>query len=204
MRRRRSNLLTEDAVAFKIFEELQSAIGLASVPRICRGFSSPFLRPFVHSTILFSRTISSILPRRACMIQNGKKVKIEYTLFVGGEVFDTSKGGEPLEYHHGSGQIIPGLEHALEGLKPGDEKKVHVGPEDAYGPIHPQAILQVPREQIQDAVVEVGMVLSARNAEGQAMQGVVREVTESTVTVDFNHPLAGKELYFEITIIDVL
>ena len=137
------------------------------------------------------------------MIQNGKRVKIEYTLFVNGEVFDTSKGGEPLEYVHGSGQIIPGLERTLEGLKVGDEKKVHVGPDDAYGPIHPQAVIQVPREQIQDGNVEVGMILSARNAEGQNMQGVVTGVNEETVTVDFNHPLAGKELYFEITIIEI-
>ena len=137
------------------------------------------------------------------MIENGKRVKIAYTLFVGGEVFDTSKGGEPLEYVHGSGQIIPGLERALGGLNPGDERKVHIGAEDAYGPIHPQAIIQVPREQIQDENVETGMVLSARNSDGQTMQGIVVEVTESTVTVDFNHPLAGKELYFEITIVDV-
>ena len=137
------------------------------------------------------------------MIQKGKKVKLEYTLFVGGKVFDTSKGNEPLEYVHGSGQIIPGLEHSLEGLKPGDEKKLHVGPDDAYGPIQPQAILQVPREQIQDETVEVGMILSARNANGQTMQGIVTEVNESSVTVDFNHPLAGKELYFEIIVIDV-
>ena len=137
------------------------------------------------------------------MIQNGKKVKIDYTLFVNGEIFDTSKGTEPLEYIHGSGQIIPGLERSLEGLKPGDEQKVHVGPDDAYGPIHPQAIIQVPREQIQDRNVEAGMILSAKNDDGQTMQGVVTEVTENSVTVDFNHPLAGKELYFEILIIDV-
>ena len=137
------------------------------------------------------------------MIQNGKKVKIEYTLYVGGEVFDTSKGSEPLEYMHGSGQIIPGLERALEGLKSGDEKKVHVGPDDAYGPIQPQAILQVPREQIQEENLEVGMILSARNAEGQTMQGIVTGFDETAVTVDFNHPLAGKELYFEITIVDI-
>ena len=137
------------------------------------------------------------------MIQNGKKVKIEYTLFVDGEVFDSSKGGEPLEYVHGSGQIIPGLERMLEGLKPGDERKVHVGPDDAYGPIHPQAILQVPREQIQEENLEAGMILSARSEGGQAMQGIVTEVTENSVTVNFNHPLAGKELYFEIMIIAV-
>ena len=137
------------------------------------------------------------------MIENGKRVKIDYTLYVGGEVFDTSKGGEPLEYVHGSGQIIPGLENSLTGLKPGDEKKIHVGPDDAYGPIHLQAIIQVPREQIQEGNVEVGMILSAKNANGQTMQGVVTEVTENSVTVDFNHPLAGKELYFEITIVEV-
>ena len=137
------------------------------------------------------------------MIQNGSKVKIEYTLFVDGEVFDSSKGGEPLEYVHGSGQIIPGLERTLEGLKPGDQQKTHVGPDDAYGAIHPQAIMQVPRDQIPEGTVETGMILSARNAEGQNMQGVVIEVSEDAVTVDFNHPLAGKELYFEVTIMDV-
>lgn len=137
------------------------------------------------------------------MIKNGSRVKIEYTLFVGGEIFDSSKGGEPLEYVHGSGQIIPGLERTLEGLQPGDEQKVHVGPDDAYGPIQLQAIIQVPREQIKEGTVEAGMILSARNAEGQTMQGVVTEVNENSVTVDFNHPLAGKELYFEITIIEV-
>lgn len=137
------------------------------------------------------------------MIQNGSRVKIDYTLYVNGEVFDSSRGGEPLEYIHGGGQIIPGLERALDGLKPGDEKKIHVGPDDAYGPIHPQAIIQVPREQIQDEAIEPGMILSARNADGQTMQGVVTEVSDGFVTVDFNHPLAGKELYFEITIVEV-
>ena len=98
------------------------------------------------------------------MIQNGSKVKIEYTLFVDKKVFDSSKGGEPLEYVHGSGQIIPGLERTLEGLKPGDEQKTHVGPDDAYGPIHPQAIIQVPRNQIrEEGAIETGMILSARN-----------------------------------------
>ena len=91
------------------------------------------------------------------MIENGKKVRIHYTLKVDGNIIDSSRDSEPLEYEHGAGQIIPGLERVLEGLKKGESRQVHIGPDDAYGPIDLQAIIEVPREHIKDDEIEVGM-----------------------------------------------
>lgn len=138
------------------------------------------------------------------IVVNGKKVKIHYTLRVDGNVIDSSQETGPLEYEHGTGQIIPGLERVLDGLKEEDSRQVHIGPDDAYGPIDPQAIIEVPREHIKDDEVEVGMILKGRDTSGRTMKGIVKEVGEEKVTVDFNHPLAGKELFFEVEVVEIL
>jgi len=137
------------------------------------------------------------------MIKNGKKCKIHYTLTVYGEIVDSSENKEPLEYVHGSGQIITGLECALKGLKVGEMKQIMVGPDDAYGPINPQAILEVPREKLGHIEIEIGSVLKAEDPEGKTIQGMIKEIHDSSVTVDFNHPLAGKELNFEVKVIEI-
>ena len=137
------------------------------------------------------------------MIKSGKKVKIHYTLTVQGEVVDTSEDKDPLEYVHGSGQIIVGLEAALEGMEPDQTKEVTVGPDDAYGPINPQAILEIPRDKLQHIEVEVGAILKAEDPDGKTVQGIVKEVKDETVIVDFNHPLAGKELHFTVKVLEV-
>lgn len=137
------------------------------------------------------------------MITQGSKVKIHYTLRVDGQIVDSSTEGGPLEYQHGSGQIIPGLERALEGLAAGDSRQVHIGPEDAYGPIRLDAVLEIPREQLRNIEVQEGTVLSGRDESGKTVRGIVRKIGEDKVTVDFNHPFAGKELFFEIQIIEV-
>jgi len=137
------------------------------------------------------------------MIENGKKVKIHYTLTVDGAVIDTSRNAEPFVYQQGNGQVIPGLEHALIGLKPGDSREIYVGPDDAYGPIKPEAVLEVPRDQIPMDGLEVGQMLKGSDAEGRSLHGTIKHIGEDKVTVDFNHPLAGKELFFEIEIVDV-
>lgn len=137
------------------------------------------------------------------MIENGKKVKIHYTLLVQGELVDTSKNGEPLEYQHGKGQIIPGLERSLEGLKKGDTRSVDIGPEDAYGILDPEAMIQIPKSEIGDEDLEVGMMLAGRNAMGETVKGIIKEIGFDSVTVDFNHPLAGKELHFDIEVIEI-
>ncbi len=137
------------------------------------------------------------------MIENGKIVKIHYTLIVEGNVLESSEESGPLEYEHGRGQIIPGLENALEGLSEGDTREVDIGPDDAYGPLNLELVVQIPRDQIQDGFIETGTVLRGKDSGGKTMQGIVREVNEENVTVDFNHPLAGKELHFDIEVIEI-
>ena len=137
------------------------------------------------------------------MIEKGKKVRFNYTLTVEGQIVDSSDASQPFEYEHGSSQIIPGLEIALEGLNIGDRKEVHIGPDDAYGPINPKAVVEIPKEQVGDGNIEIGMVLSATSTEGKTLQGVVKKIQETAVTVDFNHPLAGKELFFQVEVIEI-
>ncbi len=137
------------------------------------------------------------------MIEKDKKVKIAYTLTVAGEVIDSSDTRGLLEYRHGHGELISGLERAMEGMNPGDKKRIHVGPEDAYGTVDPQAIIEIPKDRLDAEGLEVGMRLKATTPEGGVLQGVVREIHEETVIVDFNHPLAGKELCFDIEIVEI-
>jgi len=136
-------------------------------------------------------------------IQEGSKVSIHYTLTVEGEVVDTSKGNPPLEYVHGKGEIIPGLEEALIGLKSGDTKNAVVTPEKGYGPRFDQAVQKVPAASFpQKNSLKVGDMVSGQ-VSGKPFQGKVVEVTAADVTLDMNHPLAGKELHFEVEVVAV-
>lgn len=137
------------------------------------------------------------------MIEPGKSVKIHYTLTVEGQIIESSEQSGPLEYEHGKGQIIRGLENALEGLKEGDSGQVDIGPDDAYGPINPELIIDIPRSQIQDGYLEIGTILRGNDPQGKTIQGIVKDVNEDLVTVDFNHPLAGKELHFDFEVIEI-
>jgi len=135
-------------------------------------------------------------------IQKGSTVKLEYTLTDDkGEVLDSSKGKEPLTYVHGEGEIIVGLERALEGLHPGDRKRVTVPPEQAYGPVKP--LIEVPKERIPERGYQVGFSLMVRNRNGTPFPAHVKEVKEKTIVLDANHPLAGKSLTFEVKVISV-
>lgn len=137
------------------------------------------------------------------MIENGKKVKIHYTLKVDGQVVDSSADKDPLEYEQGSQMIIPGLQKGLEGLKTGDKQQVTVQPEDAYGTINQQAIMEVPRADIGSDDIKEGTPIRAQSKTGQAFQGVIKEIRPEVVIVDFNHPLAGKTLIFDVEVIAV-
>lgn len=137
-------------------------------------------------------------------IQNGSTVKLEYTLTDGkGKLLDTNKGQEPLTYTHGEGQIIRGLEKALIGLHVGDQKQVVVPPEEAYGPIKPEAVVEVPKERIPPESRKVGAHLMARNQNGPPIPFLVKEVKEKTIVLDANHPLAGMTLTFDVKIVGV-
>jgi FKBP-type peptidyl-prolyl cis-trans isomerase 2 len=138
------------------------------------------------------------------MVKDGATVSLEYTLSgEDGKVIESNKGKEPLRFVDGRSQIIPGLEKALEGMKPGTEKKVTVKPEDAYGPVDPNAYREVPKENVPADSLKEGMALFAKNAEGEMFPVRVKEVKDKTVVIDMNHPLAGKTLVFDVKILDV-
>ena len=137
------------------------------------------------------------------MIQDGSTVRFNYTLTVDDEVVDSSSDGDPLAYVHGEGQIVPGLEEALEGLAAGDKRSVVVEPEKAYGGSSPEAIHEVPLDAFGNPEeLEVGDVVQGE-AQGQEFQARVVDLGKEAIVLDLNHPLAGKTLHFEVEIIEV-
>lgn len=130
-------------------------------------------------------------------------VSIDYRLTDdSGEELDASRDTEPLEYLHGHGQIVDGLEAALDGQAVGAEVQISVPPEDGYGVHEQKLVLQVPRSQF-EFDVQVGMVLDAQDDKGGHMPFMVKEVGEEQVTLDGNHPLAGLTLNFEVKVVAV-
>lgn len=129
-------------------------------------------------------------------------VGLEYRLTLeDGSVVDESAPNAPLVYLHGHGNIVPGLEQALTGMDVGEAKKVDVAPADGYGVHDPEGVHQVPRDRFPDNVeLKVGAVLSAKTAEGEDLPFVVKKLQGDQVTVDFNHPLAGQTLKFDVVV----
>lgn len=135
-------------------------------------------------------------------IAQHKVVTIHYKVVdvASGEVIDSSEGGNPMTYLHGAQNIIPGLEKALEGKSVGDELEVTIAPEDAYGEYSDDRVQQVPMAAFEGVEkVEPGMAFTAQTEHGP-INLIVTEVDESTVTVDANHPLAGKSLQFSVKV----
>ena len=132
-------------------------------------------------------------------------VGLEYKLHLGdGEVVDESAPGEPLAYLHGNGQIVPGLEKELEGLTVGDSRQVVVSPANGYGEHDPRGMQQVPRSAFPEgANIEEGETFGAEGPDGSHVPVTIREVKGDTVTIDLNHPLAGKTLHFDVTVREV-
>lgn len=137
------------------------------------------------------------------MIQNGSQVQIHYTLKVDDKVVDSSQGREPLAYVHGRKQIISGLEDQLEGLKAGDKKHVTVAPDRGYGTRNPDAVRKVPRSAFKRPdEVKVGDRVSGQSGENR-FQAQVTEIASDQITLDLNHPLAGKTLHFDVEVVNV-
>jgi FKBP-type peptidyl-prolyl cis-trans isomerase SlyD len=121
-----------------------------------------------------------------------------------GEELDSSEGQEPLLYLHGAGNIVPGLEKVLEGKKVGDKLKVVVEPEDGYGEYDDEAVQLVPRDKFpENAQLEAGMEIVAVNEDDEEVPVLIAEVNEKEVTLDFNHPLAGVRLHFEVEVVAI-
>lgn len=135
----------------------------------------------------------------------GDTVKINYTgTLTTGETFDTSEGRDPLEFVVGSGQIIPGLDAAIPGMAVGDRKLVEVPCAQAYGETNPEARQSVPREGIPAEIpLDIGTQLQMQTPQGQVVPVTVAEVTETEVTLDANHPLAGQDLNFAIEVVSI-
>ncbi len=139
-------------------------------------------------------------------IKKGNKIKIEYTgTLDDGKVFDSSeKHGQPLELEVGSGKIIPGLDKALIGMKKDEEKEITVKPEEAYGERNEQFIKKIPRKQVPaDQEPKPGMVLGLKSPDGRQFPAIITKVDDEELTIDLNHPLAGKTLNFKIKVVDI-
>ncbi|SFM47746.1 FKBP-type peptidyl-prolyl cis-trans isomerase [Halopseudomonas yangmingensis] len=138
-------------------------------------------------------------------ISANKAVSIDYTLTNdGGEVIDSSAGGQPLVYLHGAGNIIPGLESALEGKQVGDELNVSIEPEEAYGEFSAELVAVLGRQMFEGVdELEVGMQFHASAPDGGMQIVTITALDGDEVTVDGNHPLAGQRLTFEVKVIDI-
>ncbi|MBN3039164.1 MAG: peptidylprolyl isomerase [Candidatus Omnitrophica bacterium] len=137
-------------------------------------------------------------------IHDGSRVTLDYVLSVDGEVVESSEDRAPLQYTHGQGQIIPGLEKQLEGMEEGMERIIVVNPEDAYGMPDPFAVEEVPRASLpEDTEPQIGMRMQAKGPDGRVFTVIITDVKENTVIIDFNHPLAGKILHFQVRIVTV-
>jgi FKBP-type peptidyl-prolyl cis-trans isomerase SlyD len=135
----------------------------------------------------------------------GTVVTMDYTLRLdSGEVVDSSEGREPLVFHFGQGQIIPGLEREMSSMQNGDQKEISVAPGEAYGPRQAGAIQTIPLDRFpKDLAPEAGMHLTVRRPRGEEMPFTIIAVSEELATLDFHHPLAGENLNFSVTVRDV-
>ncbi len=137
-------------------------------------------------------------------VQKDMVVSMEYTLQVDGEEIDSSKGQEPLQFLVGHGNIISGLEREMIGMKVGESKDVVVQAADGYGEYDDEAYMDVPRGEFpQDMPVEEGLELSVRDDQGQSRYARIDGIEGDTVTLNFNHPLAGDELHFNVKIVEL-
>ena len=137
-------------------------------------------------------------------IKEGSKVTLHYTgTLDDGSVFDSSEGRDPLTFTVGQHEVIRGFEEGVEGLNAGEEKTIDITPEHGYGPKHEQMVQKVPKELFKDFSPEKGQQIGLMSKEGQQMMATVIDADDKMVTLDLNHPLAGKNLHFQVKIVAV-
>jgi FKBP-type peptidyl-prolyl cis-trans isomerase 2 len=139
-------------------------------------------------------------------VKNGDKVKVHYHgRFTDGTTFDSSEGREPLEFTVGEGNVIKGFDEGVMGMSIGDKKTVSIQAGDAYGDKNEDMLVEFPKEQFPpDMNPEVGMQLNMTNGNGQVILVTIVEVKEDSVILDANHPLAGKDLVFDIELVSIV
>ncbi|MGA1871104.1 MAG: FKBP-type peptidyl-prolyl cis-trans isomerase [bacterium] len=138
-------------------------------------------------------------------VKNGDTVKIHYTgKLEDGTVFDSSVDREPLEFKIGDNQVIKGIEKAIVGMNQDESKTVTISSDEAYGPYRQDMILQIPKDKFpQDIHPELGKQLQIQDRDGHVVEVTITQVSEKNITLDGNHPLAGKNLVFDIQLVGV-
>ena len=138
-------------------------------------------------------------------VKKGDSVKVHYHgTLSDGTIFDSSTGREPLEFEVGSGMVIAGFDEGVTGMFIGEKRSVNIPADQAYGQLQDEMIMEFPKTQFpSDMIPEIGLQLSMSNNEGQQFPVTIIEVKEEFVVLDANHPLAGKDLTFDLELIDV-
>ena len=137
-------------------------------------------------------------------VQDGVIVTLDYTVTVHGEIVDTSQNAEPILFIQGKELIVPGLERALYGMSQGESKEVVVAAVDGYGEVDEEAFAEIPRSEFPPEIpLEPGVELQLRNQEGDELEAFIVSADNETVHMNFNHPLAGKELHFSVKVIEL-
>lgn len=138
-------------------------------------------------------------------VQEGMVVTVDYTVKLdNGEVADTTQGGMPLRFLVGQGQVLPGFEDALAGLAVGGQKKFELAPEDAYGEFDEDAFEEISADSFStDEPLEEGMAIGVTDEEGDTYEAFIHEIREDVIVLNYNHPLAGERLHFEVKVLDI-
>ena len=158
---------------------------------------------FLTSLSVPNQSLRAVTLTPGEIVQDGSVVSIEYTLRdEGGNIIESNVGKEPMTYVHGAGQIVPGLEKELTGLKAGAQKKITVKPEEGYGTVNPALVQELPKEKIPAEALKPGAVLMMNTPQGPVPIRI-KEIKDKTVVVDLNNPLAGKTLTFDVKVLDI-
>jgi len=137
-------------------------------------------------------------------VSEGDEVWFEYTLKLKDQkIVDSNVGKEPLKYIQGDKKIIPGLENAISGMHKGESKQIVVAPEQGYGTVNTKGFQEVPKSSIPEKLHIIGTQLQGTDAKGQVVRPRIHEIKAESIVLDFNHPLAGQELFFNIKIVDI-
>jgi FKBP-type peptidyl-prolyl cis-trans isomerase SlyD len=137
-------------------------------------------------------------------VQDDLVVSLDYSLYVDDELLESTQESKPIQFIQGIGQIISGLEDALYGMVTGESKRVKLTPDQAYGESDPEAVQKVKQEEFSEEIpLEIGNFLDLRDKEDNVLSAQITAKDDETVTLDFNHPLAGKDLTFEITVVNL-
>ncbi len=138
-------------------------------------------------------------------VQKGDKIKVHYTgTLDDGQKFDSSEGKDPLEFKAGEGMVIKGFDEAVIGMKKEEEKDIHIKSDEAYGKRNAQLVQKIPKEKVGDKIKpEKGQVLAFQDPQGRVIRALVVDIDDQNLTIDLNHPLAGKDLNFKVKIVDI-